>query len=62
MLSTLAWGMALTLFMIVGNAVRLSLLLQSLKDADKVDAGLRSGRRVPSALPHRHLSLRSLLT
>jgi hypothetical protein len=51
MLPTLAWGIALTLFMIVGNAVRLSLLLQGLRDADKADVGLASRGRASSDPP-----------
>lgn len=51
MLLTLAWGIALTLFMIVGNAVRLSLLLQGLGEADKSDVGLASRRRASSDSP-----------
>ena len=40
MLLTIAWGIALTLFMIVGNTVRLSLVLHRLRDADDKDTDL----------------------
>jgi hypothetical protein len=57
MLLTIAWGIALILFMIVGNTVRLLLVLERLRGADNKDIDLAWDRRASVGPPKPHPTL-----
>jgi len=54
MLQTLSYGFALTLFMIAGNALRLSLLLRHFRDEENENSERARDRRayLRSSKPH----------